>query len=113
MRLRTVRQELEARLKPVSSSSFKGAKAKAEWTTFGDGSMECRVNLFHVELPDRSIVQILVDGKAVGEMNVAAKTARFQRESEKGESVVEVKEGQVIQIAYQGTVLLEGSFYPD
>jgi hypothetical protein len=116
MRIRSVLQEYQARLRPTTSaaSSAPGSgHGNAEWKVYADGTRRCKVWVSGLDLSDGAVLQLSVSGGQLAEMLVRHGRARYRRESERGEAVPAVELDQVLQISYAGMVILEGSFYPD
>lgn len=115
LRIRNVIEEFEVKLKPVPSAPpvLRSADGKGEWKVYGDGSRQCKVSVLRVDLPDDTSLQLAINGRGIGEMKVQRKTARYKRESERGEGVPKVEASQRLQIILAGEIVLEGMFYAE
>jgi hypothetical protein len=110
MRVRSVRQELEAHLTPTPASRQVRARGKAEWKVYEDGTRQGRVSLSRLDLADGAMIEIIVAGHRIVELAVQHGLARYRRESERGEAVPVVEAGQILQVIDSGQVILEGRF---
>jgi hypothetical protein len=113
MRIRNVLQEYEAMLEPVPASPYPGARGKAEWKVYGDGTRQCKVKVSGLDLPDGSKLELVVDDRQIAAVAVQNGMARYRRETERGEAVPYVESNQVLQVIYAGNVILEGKFYSE
>jgi hypothetical protein len=116
MRIRSVLEELEAKLAPVSpiaAITLPTTFAEAEWKVYSNGTRRCKVTVSRLDLPDGAVIELGVDGEQFDIIEVQGGKARYERESEKGEIVPEVRADQVLQVSYAGEVLVEGRFYPE
>lgn len=113
MRIRNVLQEYEARLTPSPDSRYPAARGKAEWKVYGDGTRQCKVSISKLDLPDGVVLELVVDQRRMTQLTVQRGTARYRRETERGEGVPEVKLDQVLQVVHAGQVILEGRFYSE
>jgi hypothetical protein len=108
VRFRSVRQEYEAVLSPPPSSA--GARGKAEWKVYADGTRQGRLTASGLAVPDGAVVEISVNDRLIAMATVDGGRVRFRRESEQGESVPEVALAEVLRLRHAGRVLLEGTF---
>ena len=113
MRIRSVLQEFEAKLEPNSALHCPGARGKAEWKLYADGTRRGKVSISRLDLIDGTVLDLVVDGCRIAELVVEGKLARYRRESERGELVPSVGVDQVIQVIHAGRVILEGRFYAE
>lgn len=113
MRIRSVREELEVKLRPTVAGTplAASARGKGEWKVYGDSSRQCKLSVTNLNLPDGTELQVELSGRLVADMIVDRGTARFRRESERGEIVPSVQANEVLQILLHGKAILEGSFY--
>lgn len=115
MRIRNVIEEFEVMLSPTVSApvSASSARGKGEWKLYADGTRKCKLSITHLSLPEGTHLHIAVNGRHAGEMPIQNGTARFRRETEKGEFVPAVQRDEVLQILLDGDAILEGIFYPE
>lgn len=115
MRIRSVVEEFEVKLRPTTAgvSSTTSARGKGEWKLYGDGSRQCKVSIHYLRLPDATQLQLTVNGRMIGEMILERGSAGFRRETEKGELVPHVRANEVLQVLLNSNVILEGSFYTE
>lgn len=115
MRKRSVVEEYEVILRPnaVELSGNSSARGKGEWKVYGDGSRQCKVSINNLKLPEETQLQLTVNGRVIATLTVQRGSARFRRETEKGELVPYVQANEVLQILLDGKLILEGSFYAE
>jgi hypothetical protein len=115
MRIRSVQEEFEVKLHPLTTANpaVVAARGKGEWKTYADYSRQCKLSISNLKLPDGTELQVTVNGRIIGEMTVERGNARFRRETERGEFVPHVQIGQVLQVVWGDTAILEGTFYAE
>lgn len=113
MRIRNVLQEFEAKLEADPSSPFSNARGKAEWKTYENGTRQCKVSVSRLNLPDDSVLELILAGRRIARLIVQGGVARYKQESEVGEVVPAVVLNQVLQVIYNNGVILEGQFYSE
>jgi hypothetical protein len=116
MRMRSVLQEYEAKLRPVQVVGSGGADAahgKGEWKVYADGGRKCKVWVSGLDLSDGAVLQLAVSGQQIAEIMVRGGRARYRRESERGEALPSVEVNQVLQVSYAGQIILDGEFYSE
>lgn len=116
MPFRSVVEELEAKLRPVKPHAAAWAPrglGKAEWKQYGDGSRLGSLVLTGLDLPDGSELELTSAGRPIDRLVVQQGGVRYRRESALGESVPLVERNQLMQVLYQGQVILSGLVYRD
>jgi hypothetical protein len=115
MRIRSVLEEFEVKLQPLpmDNSAASSARGKGEWKTYEGGSRQCKLSISNLNLPEGTELQLTVNGRIIGEMTVERDSARFRRETERGEFVPHVQADQMLQIVWDGKAILEGTFYAE
>jgi hypothetical protein len=116
MRVRSVLEEYEAKLRPTDdggSTTARSAHGKGEWKVYAGGARQCKVWVSGLDLSEGAVLQLVVSGQPMAEMLVRGGRARFRRESERGESVPGVAAKQILQVYYAGEAILEGEFYSE
>jgi hypothetical protein len=113
MRFRSVLQEFEAILEPVPGGRHAGARGKAEWKTYGDGTRRSKLTVSRLDLPDGTVLDLLVNQQRQARVTLEGGTARFRRETEHGEDVSTVESGDILQVVHGGQVILAGRFYAE
>jgi hypothetical protein len=112
MRIRSVVEEYEVKLHALTAEAS-SARGKGEWKVYGDGSRQCKVSINNLKLPERTELQLTVDGRLIGKLIVERGSARFRRESELGEIVPGVRANEILQVLLDDKAILEGSFYAE
>lgn len=113
MRIRSVLQEYEVKLEPPPASPCPSARGKAEWKIYGDGTRQCKLSVSNLDLPDGAVLELLVDDRRITQLILEHGTARYRRETERGEDVLVVELGQLLQVAHAGRTILVGHFYAE
>jgi hypothetical protein len=116
VRIRNVLQEYEAHLEPTAvgkSTSARSAHGKAEWKAYGNGTQQFKVRVAGLHLSDGAVIQLAVNGQPFADLLIQNGKARYQRESERGETVPAVEAKQTLQVSYAGEILLEAEFYEE
>ncbi len=108
-RIRNVLQEFEAHLTSVEQE-FAKVRGKSEWKKYGDGAHQLKISLTGLNLREGTALVLTVDGVKIGDMIVQGKTARFKRESEKGEFVPAVEAEQTLRVIFLEKVIVQGKY---
>jgi hypothetical protein len=112
MRIRSVREEYEVKLRGLTAEAA-SARGKGEWKNYEDGSRQCKVSIHDLKLPEAAQLQLTVNGRIIAELSVEKGSARFRRETERGEFVPHVRANDVLQVTWEGQAMLEGTFYAE
>jgi hypothetical protein len=113
MRIRNVVLEFEARLEPLPAGICPKARGKAEWKVYDDGTRRCKASLTGLGLPDGTVLELAVHGRRIALLSAHQGTARYRRETERGESVPVVELNEVVQVFASGQLIMEGRFYEE
>ena len=109
---RSVQQEHEAKLAPPPGGAA-GARGKAEWKVYADGTRQGRLSASGLDVTDGAVVEIRVGTRVIATATVEDGRVRFRRESAQAEVVPAVALDEVVQLVHAGRVLLEGAFYAE
>lgn len=112
MRFRSVIEEFEVKLQ-ASTAEASAARGKGEWKVYEDGSRQCKVSVNNLKLPEGTQLQVTVNGRVITTLTVERGSARFRRETEKGELVPHVRANEVLRVLLEDRAILEGSFYAE
>jgi len=113
VRIRNVLLEYEARLEPSPAGICPKARGKAEWKVYDDGTRRCKTSLSGLSLPDGTVLELAVHGRRIALLSAQHGTARYRRETERGESVPVVELNEVMQVFASGQLIMEGHFYEE
>jgi hypothetical protein len=113
LRIRNVHQEYEAKLEPTATSPYPAARGKAEWKVYGDGTRQAKVQVSRLDMPDGTVLELLVENRRIALLTIQGGMARYKREAERGEGVPPVELDQVLQVIHHGQVILAGRFYAE
>ncbi|MBC7877597.1 MAG: hypothetical protein H7Y59_10540 [Anaerolineales bacterium] len=113
MRIRNVLQEYEAKLEPPPESPFPSSRAKAEWKVYENGTRQCKVSVSKLDLPDGTILELILEDRRIAKLTVQNSIARYKQESELGQIVPVVGVNQILQVMYDGKVILAGRLYSE
>ena len=114
MAFRRRNYELEADLYKVPMPwLFKREMGELERTSYEDGEERLKISFRGVKIPEGAIAEVAIDGTVVAELAVAGGRARQILTTTENHSVPEVKDGQKVEIRFQGAALLAGVFKYD
>ena len=86
----------------------------AEFEIEDDNETEFEVELDNVNLPAGTQLDVRVDGNIVGSMLVESdRDAELELESDEGQTVPPVSGGTVVEVLFEGNVILSGEFADD
>lgn len=114
MAIRTVKNELEAKLFPVGRTSFfSRPRGKIERKVYENGNQRFKVLISNFKLPDGEEVELVVSDKVITTLKIKKGSSQLDLKSEQGASVPEVKEGDIAELRYQGNIIVKGRFVQD
>lgn len=113
MRIRNVLQEYEAKLEPPPASSFPTSRGKAEWKVYDNGTRQCKVSISKLILADNTLVELILENRRIAKITTQNGIVRYKQESELGQIVPVVGLNQILQLIYDGQVIVEGRFYSE
>jgi len=65
-------------LRPASASPYSGARGKAEWKVYENGTRQCKVSLSNLNLADGTMLELLVDGHSIARLIAQQDIARYR-----------------------------------
>ena len=84
---------------------------QAEYKVFVDGNRKFETEVRNVNLPNGTVLNVLVDGIRVGGLTIGVLTGEFERETEDGETVPQVNSRTRVTVTDQaGNTIVAGSF---
>ena len=108
MKLRTTKQELEAKLKPSAGAPRSKAKGKLERKSYGDGTERLKISLRNLDAPDGAQAVVSADGDEIARIAIAKGAARHDMELRDPSALPALSPGGTIRVAVDGTTVLEG-----
>ena len=113
MSVRTVKHELEAKLKSSSGGLFSKPSGKLERKTYDDFGERLKVSLRNLRVPDNSIAVVTADDVEIAQIQIHNGTGRIDHESRDPNAFPQLKAGQNIEVKVDATVVLVGELYVD
>jgi len=113
MRIRNVQQEYEVQLRPSPGGAFPSARGKGEWKVYADGTRQCKLSVSGLDALNGAFIELSVEQRRITHLTVEHGSARYRRETERGEGVPAVALGERLKVIYLGQVVLEGQFYEE
>ena len=111
-RIRTVLEELEARLRPPASAGRSTAVGKSERKRYGDHEERLKVRAHRLPVADGTVVEVVISGTVVAELTAQRGDVRLDFSS-KERQVPAVSKGDSVELRVGGQPLLAGSYGPD
>lgn len=113
-KLRSVVEDFEAKLESTGANEFSQfGRGEVERELYGDGSAELKIQFSSSNLPDGSIVSLMIDGVHAGDFEVSNGRDYQRIDSQSGRTVPSVKTGDTADVIYDDITILSGIFYPD
>lgn len=111
-------EEYEADLYTIQTSWWaklflRSKGGEMEIKRYEDGEKRMEIDLHGLKVPDGVQVSVVIDGRAVRQVDTRRGYARVRLSSAEGGEIPEVQIGSSVEIQYNGEVLLEGTFKPD
>ncbi|MDX6445408.1 MAG: hypothetical protein QOH71_2482 [Blastocatellia bacterium] len=86
-------------------------KGEAELETFADGNRKFEVTVSNVNLPNGTVLNVLVDGAKVGTLTVGALTGQLELKTKDGQTVPQINTRTRVAVTDQaGNTIVAGSF---
>lgn len=112
--IRRIVLDFEARLTPLGpATQWPKARGKAEWERFGDGGEELDVDVYRMQLPDATVLDVYIERQLVGQITLRNGYGTLKLESRFHHAVPAATDGDVMLITHDGEPLLTGTFIPD
>lgn len=113
MSVRSVKRELEAKLKAESGRLFSKPSGKVERKTYGDGAERLKISLRNLDVPEGSLATIVVDGHEISQIMLVKGAGRLDNESRDTKSIPSFEAGQIVEVYVDGEKQLGGKLYVD
>ena len=113
-RVRSIVEDFEATLKPTHLDDFsQSGRGKVERELYGDGNAELKIKFSGTVLPEGSTVSLIINSTKISDFQVFEGRVYEKIETRSGVTVPSVKAGDEVQIMYEGTAVLSGTFQID
>ena len=110
-RVRNIIEDYEATLKPTHLDDYsQSGRGKVERKLYVDGNAELKINFSGTLLPEGSTVSLTINRTKIGDFQVFEGRVYEKIETRSGFTVPSVKAGDEVQIMYEGTAVLTGTF---
>ena len=104
----------EAKLSPTNANDFAiSGGGEVERELYGDGNAELKLQFTGTKIPDGSIVSLIINGSKVGDFQVSRGAVYEKIKTQTGATVHSVKAGDTVEVVFDGTSVLSGTFYLD
>lgn len=114
MAIKTVKNELEAKLFPVGKTSFfSRPRGKIERKEYGNGNLRFKVIISNFKLPDGEEVELVISDNLITTLKLKKGSAQLDLKSESGGKIPTVSEGDFAELRYQGNIIVKGKFIKD
>ena len=114
IKVRRVLEDFEAELNPTNFNEFSHAgRGEVERELFGDGSAELKLRFRGTNLPEGSMVTLVINGSKIDDFQVSEGRVYEKIGTKSGQTVPSVKEGDTAEVIFEGTAVLSGTFYSD
>ncbi|MGI9533895.1 MAG: hypothetical protein ACR2NW_02995 [Thermodesulfobacteriota bacterium] len=114
IKVRSILEDYEADLNPTNLNEFsQSGRGEVERELYGDGSAALKLRFSGTNLPEGSMVTLVVNSSKAGEFQVSEGRVYEKIETRSGKTVPSVKAGDTVEVLYDGTVVLSGTFYVD
>lgn len=105
----------EARLSPAYAQSLSaGPSARIEWKKQRNGEQLLEVRIRNLadfyEGRDRWEVDLVINGRTIGEVDIYNGRGRLKLETRKGEVVPEIANGDRVELRWRGEQVMRGAF---
>ena len=114
IRVRNIVEDFEATLKPTHLNEYSQAgRGKIERELYGDGNAGLKIKFSGTVLPEGSTVSLIINRTKIGDFQVFEGRVYEKIETRSGLTVPSVKAGDEVEILYDGTTVLSGTFQVD
>ena len=106
--------EIEANLYKVPTPKFfRSPKGEVEYKDYDDGEKQLEAKFYGIKAPDGSMVELKLNGTSI--LNFSLKNGRInvKLSSNEGHQIPKMTVDDIVEIALNGTVMLQGKFLPD
>ena len=111
---RRIVEDYEAKLGPTNANEYaKLGRGEVERELFGDGNIELEIKFNGTNIPDGSLVTLIINGSRIEDFKVRRGSVYEKINSKSGATIPPVKAGDTAEIMFDGTSILAGTFYLD
>ena len=111
---RKIVEDYEAKLGPTNANDFaRTGRGEVERELFSDGDAELELKFNGTNIPDGSLVTLLINGSKVEDFEVRRGAVYEKINSKSGATVPPINAGDTAEIVFDGTPILAGTFYLD
>lgn len=113
-KFRRIVEDFEADLFPTNLNDFaRAGKGEVERELYADGNSELKLQFNRTNLPEGATVSLIINGTKTGDFEVSKGRVYKKINTQSGQTVPNVKEGDMAEVEHDGTVILSGTFYLD
>ena len=113
MIVRTVKYELEARLKPITSGLYSKSSGKLERKTYGDMTERLKITIRKLKVPDDTLAIVTANGSEIATLPIKNGAGKFDEESGQTGMIQELKVNQTVNVIINDEIVLQGILYED
>ncbi len=109
-----ITEDFEAKLAPTNANEFaRAGRGEVERELYSDGNAELKLAFSRTNIPDGSMVKLLINGDFVKDYQVNDGRVYEKINTKSGMNVPSVKVGDKAEVIYNDTPVLYGEFYLD
>lgn len=113
MTVRSIKFQLEAKLKAASGGFFSKPQGKLERKSYGDMTERLKITVRNLKVQDNSVAIITSDGKELIELPIISGRGKYDEESNDASTFPALEPGQKIEVSVDGNIVLSGKLYVD
>jgi len=114
IKIKRIVEDFEAKLKPTNINQFaQSGHGEVERELYGDGNAALKFYFSGTNLPEGSTVSLLINGFKIGDFLVSEGRVYEKIETKSGLTVPSVKTGDNVEVTYDESPVLSGTFYQD
>jgi len=108
MGIKVIKQELEARLDPVVSTSFfSRPRAKIESKLYGDGTKRFKLKISNLKIADGSEVELVINDNVINSLKVAVGKTELDLKSEDDLDIPVINNHDLAEIRHNDETVLK------
>ena len=114
MKFRGIVEDFEADLDPTNLNEYsKSGRGEVERELYSDGNASLKLRFSGTLLPEGSMVTLVINGYKIDEFQVFEGRVYQKIETSSGRTIPSVKAGDSVEVIFDDTAILTGTFYQD
>ena len=114
VKFRGIIEDFEAELDPTNLNDYaRSGRGEVERELYSDGNAALKLRFSGTLLPEGSTVSLVINGYKIDDFQVFEGRVYEKIETSSGRTIPSVKTGDRVEVLFENTAILAGTFYQD